>query len=191
MTVPPSLLNSLTELQRPSGMRMNSSVITGLTSSLSRARYQLIRTIGNPRGAGFITVPTNGTESLLQNLVARRIVWTAMDGNPFLNTLNHELKGSDSFPVLVAVLGAGIGLVPVVGTGAGLLFAATTTGLDLAKTSHSVIARPGDQIWQIEEIGKSGNRAVHVGSYFVVDPYRQQTPTRGWLIHEERTELTL
>lgn len=187
----PSVISRLTQLQRPSGVRMNSSIITGLTRSLTQARYQLFRAIGNPRGAGFLNVPTNGTDALLQNLSARRIAWTAQESNPFMQMLNQELKGGNSYPVLVAVLGAGIGLVPVVGTAAGLLFAATTTGVDLSKTSHSVIAREGDQIWQVEEIGKDGNRVMHVGSYFVVDPYRQQTLTRGWLIHEERTELSL
>ena len=188
---PPAILSRLAELQRPSGMRMAQSVITGLTRSLTQARYQLFRAISNPRGAGFINVPTNGTDTLLQHLAARRVSYTAREGDPFLNTVNHELKGGDSYPVLVAVLGAGVGLVPVIGTGAGLLFSAATTGLDLARTSHSVIARDGDEIWQIEEIGRVGSRVTHVGAYFVVDPYRRQAPSQGWLIHEERHELTL
>jgi hypothetical protein len=189
--MPPSVVSRLTQLQRPSGVRMTSSIITGLTLSLSRARYQLFHAIANPRGAGFLNVPVHGGDALPQHVSARRIAWTAQERNPFMQMLNQELKGGNSYPVLVAALGAGIGLVPVVGTAAGLLFAATTTGIDLAKTSHSVIAREGDQIWQVEEIGRDGDRVIHVGSYFVVDPYRQQTPTRGWLIHEERTELTL
>jgi hypothetical protein len=72
-----------------------------------------------------------------------------------------------------------------------LIFSAVSIGVDLAKTSHTFIARVGDQVWQIEEIGKVGTKVVHVGSYWVVDPYRKQAPEKGWLIHEERTELTL
>jgi hypothetical protein len=54
-----------------------------------------------------------------------------------------------------------------------------------------VLARPGDEIWHIESIGKVANEAVYVSSYLLTDPYRRQYPTKGWLIHEEREQVIL
>ena len=185
------IIDGLVQLQRQSNIRMSDHIITGLTKSLTQARYPLIRTQVKPSGGGFVTVPTNGTASLLANVRGRRLLWTARENEPFMKMLNDELKGGESFPILTEVLEAGLGAVPVVGAAASLLFSAISTGVDLAKTSHSVIVRAGDHVWQIEEIGKVGTKVVHVGSYWVVDPYRKQSPEKGWLIHEQRTELTL
>lgn len=185
------LIQQLVPLQKQSNMRLPDSIITGLTKSLTQARYQLIRSKVNPTGAGFVTVPTNGTASLLSNVQFRRLLWTARENDGFLQMLNKELQGGEGYPILSAVVGEGVGFIPVVGTAVSLLFSAVSAGVDLAKTSHTVIARAGDQVWQIEEIGRVGTKVVHVGSYWVVDPFRKQSPEKGWLIHEQRTELTL
>jgi len=71
------------------------------------------------------------------------------------------------------------------------LFTLATTGLSLANTTSKVLARPGDEIWHIEEIGKEGNKAIYLSAFSIVDPYRKQAPNKGWLIHEEREELVL
>jgi hypothetical protein len=99
------------------------------------------------------------------------------------------------------VLGAAVGFVPGIGIGAGLLFVAGTTGVDLSRRTTDVTARLGDEIWQIEEIGKVLKSsflgadhwvAMHVNAYFIVDPYRARVPDDDrWLIHEDRTELRL
>lgn len=172
-------------------MRLPDSIITGLTKSLTQARYQLIRSKVNPSGAGFITGPTNGTASLLSNVQARRLLWTAKENDGFLKMLNKELQGGEGYPILSAVVGEGVGRIPVLGTAVSLLFSAVSAGVDLSKTSHTVIARVGDQVWQIEEIGRVGAKIVHVGFYWVVDPCRKQSPEKKWLIHEQRTELAL
>jgi hypothetical protein len=54
----------------------------------------------------------------------------------------------------------------------------------------------GDEIWQVEEIGKiregTGFVPVHINSFWLVDPFRgQSTYNKGWLIHEERHDLSL
>jgi len=72
-----------------------------------------------------------------------------------------------------------------------ILFSATLTGLSLAQKASKVLARQGDEIWHIEEIGKEGDKAVYVSSYLIVDPYRKHSDSKGWLIHEERHELAL
>ena len=101
--------------------------------------------------------------------------------------------GGKNYPVLTAILGAGAGLVS---GGAALLFSAGSTALSVAQKSHKVLARAGDELWKVEEIGKVRNgtafEVVHVSSYFLVDPYRKKPGTlHSWLIHEERKELTL
>ena len=92
--------------------------------------------------------------------------------------------------------------VGVASGGAGLLFSATMLGVDLGRRSTKVLARLGDEIWHVEEIGKSfedntfsADRYVptHVSSYFLVDPYRSRgnSIVKGWLLHEERRVVAL
>lgn len=61
----------------------------------------------------------------------------------------------------------------------------------MKKTSQRVLARSGDEIWHVEEIGKvrSGGsyKAVYISSYFIVDPFRGQSlhthsNGKGWLL---------
>lgn len=183
---------SLQELQRESGKRLPDSVITGMTRSFTQARYQLIRSRVNPSGAGFVIEPTGGISSLPQNTQAIRRLMTLPAGSEdnFTYTLNTALQGGTSYPILTAVLGIVTGAASA---GAGLLFTVASTALSVAQTSQRVLARAGDQLWQVEEIGKIRSTAVHVGSYFLVDPYRSrgQSRIKGWLIHEERTELDI
>lgn len=184
-------LASLQELQKDSGKRIPDSVITGMTLSLTRARYQLIRARKNPSGAGFLYEPTDGVSSLLKNTQSIRKLMTvspASNEDSFTFTLNTALLGGTSYPILTAVLGT---IAGVASMGAGLLFTAASTALSVAQTSQRVLARAGDELWQVEEIGKVKSDVVHVGSYFLVDPYRGrgQSRIKGWLIHEERTEL--
>ncbi|MCB1745690.1 MAG: hypothetical protein H6977_14725 [Gammaproteobacteria bacterium] len=189
------ILAKLAELKRDSGMRIPDHLITGMTRSLTQARHQLIRSRVRTSGPGFAYEPTNGAESLSirANTAARRKLMSLATGggeDTFLHTLNSELLGGNSYPILDAVLGATAGAVAV---GAGYVFTIVSTALNLSKTSHRVLARPGDELWQVEEIGKQDSSVVHVGSYFLVDPYRSQGASgfKGWLIHEQRTELDI
>jgi hypothetical protein len=195
------VINQLKELQPESGMRISDSVITGMTLSLSQNRYKLMKTI--MPGSKYLHVPMNGTQSLMQseNIQSIRKLKTlpAEREDNFTHSLNTELLGGEQYPVLTAVLGTAAGAVS---GGAGLLFTIATTGLSLSQTAQRVLARLGDELWQVEEIGKAnssgwfdGNTksAYHIGSYFLVDPHRGTGPvqSKGWLIHEERRELTL
>ncbi|HET6338739.1 MAG TPA: hypothetical protein VFG30_36220 [Polyangiales bacterium] len=60
-------------------------------------------------------------------------------------------------------------------------------------TTARVLAREGDEIWRVEEIGKvstgSSYRPTYVLAYFLFDPFRDRGSTpKGWLIHEDRYE---
>lgn len=184
-------LQSLQELQPHSRQRLPDSIITGMTRSLTQARYNLIRARSNPSGPGVVIEPTNGWESLSRNTQSTRKLMTLQPTTGFMDMLNNQLLGGNSYPVLTAVLGTAAGIASF---GAGLLFTVGTTALTLSQTAQRVLARAGDELWQVEEIGKvrsgASFRPVHVGSYFLVDPFRAQSLAKGWLIHEERTELT-
>ena len=186
------LLSLLQELQGDSNKQIPDSIITGMTLSFTRARYQLIRTRINPTGAGFITEPTNGYATLSQNTQAIRKLMTLPAGieDNFTYRLNTQLLGGTSYPVLTAVLGT---IAGAASSGAGLLFTIASTALSLSQTSQRILARAGDELWQVEEIGKVGTNIVHVGSYFLADPYRGHgvSGVKGWLIHEERTSLDI
>ena len=152
--------------------------------------FQLMEVGPNPRGAGFLhrprhpitgTSPTIGAQRQLKSLHA------GLEGN-YTNLLNTALLGGTSYPILEAVLGTGIGFVF---GGAALLFTVGTVGLSLSRTSHRVLARSGDQLWQVEQIGHYNGNTVHVSGYFLFDPFRNGSfrGGNGWLIHEQRQVL--
>ena len=187
----------LPELQGDSGQRLPTSLIYGF-SSAPGGSVQLINI--QRRGGDYVGVPKRGAATIMQNLQSRVKVFTLDAGRGgFMSMLNHALKGGNSYPVLEAVLGTVAG---VASAGAGLIFAATTLGINLQRRSSDVLARLGDEIWHVEEIGHvveggmfSGDARVpvHISSYLLVDPYRSRgdAAQKGWLLHESRTRVAL
>jgi hypothetical protein len=115
----------------------------------------------------------------------------------FMRSLNRQLKGGTTYPVLLCALGTAAGAAS---GGAGLLFGLGTLYVDVNRRDTDVLARRGDEIWAVEEIGRvfqdnyiASDRwiAVHVMSYFLHDPFRSTNPEKGWLIHESRTRVLL
>jgi hypothetical protein len=183
----PQILQRLKPLKAPSGRRLSESIIAGMTQSFTQARYQLMHSTRGS-GGGIVHVPRAGA---LDNPKARRKLMTIQTGpeTGFTMLLNDGLLGGESYPVLNAVLGTVAGAASA---GAGLIFTVMTTALDVSRTTQRVLARSGDELWQVEEIGKTNDGAVvHVGSYFLSDPFRQGAAVKGWLIHEERHTLTV
>lgn len=191
------IISQLSVLQNNSGQRLPTSIIYGFSSSPGGTLQLITKDL---RRGNWVGVPRRGTANLLQNLQSRVKVFT-LDAprEGFMRTLNTALKGGTSYPILTAVLGVAAGAVSA---GAGLLFTATTLGVDLGRRNTDVLARVGDEIWHVEEIGKVfednllfPDRYVptHVTSYFLVDPYRSagQSTVKGWLLHEDRTEVVL
>jgi len=182
------IVNQLHQLQEESGKSLSPVIVSYLQDS-SRPRA-LVETVLVANGKWGVK-PREGVSSLTKsaNRQSIRKVKTLSPGFEHITKqLNTALLGGESYPVLTAVLGTVVGFASA---GAGLLFTVATTGLSLANTIQRVLARTGDEIWHVEEIGKVGNKAMYVSSYFIVDPYRSQTPNKGWLIHEEREEVLL
>lgn len=182
------LISQLSELRPISSRKLNPTVFA-LIQNHSAPR-SLVESFLVANGK-FAIKPVNGIQSLAnrKNLQATRKVHTLSAGKEhIINKLNIELSGGKSYPILTAVLGV---IGGAFSGGAGLLFTTATTGLSLANLVQDVLARPGDEIWHVEEIGKSENKATYVSAFFLVDPYRKQTPNKGWLIHEEREIIQL
>lgn len=183
-----NILSQLQELQRKSNNHLNPVVVSSIQDH-AKPRA-LVETVLVSNGK-FAVKPIKGASSLAtpNNRQSKRKVSTLTVGNEHVTSkLNLELLGGETYPVLTAALGIATGPISA---GAGLLFTIATTGLALANTTKRVLARPGDEIWHIEEIGKVGNKATYVSAFFIVDPFRKQAPNKGWLIHEEREELFL
>lgn len=128
----------------------------------------------------------------ISSVYSRRKVSTFSKGTDgsFTKMLNKQLLGGDSYPVLEFALGVGVGAVS---GPAGMLFSVACLGLSLSKTTYYALARDGDELWQVEQIGLDGKDTVHVSSYFLYDPLRAKgfSGANGWLIHEERVVLTV
>ncbi len=167
----------------------NSKIVKSLIHDNSKPRA-LVKSVLIANG-NYATVPIKGASSLAtpNNTDVNRRVRTFTAGSEHIvDKLNKELLGGESYPILTTVLGIATG---VVSAGAGLVFTLSNTGLSLANTASKVLARPGDEIWHHEKIGKEGNKIIYVSAFFIVDPYRRTSTTKGWLIHEEREELSL
>jgi hypothetical protein len=169
----------LKELRQDSGRRLPTSVIVGFTQNASAVLPVQI-TGGNSARR---TSPAD-TRVLAQ----QRLKLLQEDSDKsFTGLLNDALLGASDYPVLNAVLGTAVGI----GTGgASLIFTVATTALSAAKTSSRVLARDGDEIWRVEEIGIYRSQPTYLLAYFLVDPNRSKSMNhKGWLLHEARYAL--
>ena len=93
-------------------------------------------------------------------------------------------------PLLTTALGLGLGFVS---GGAGLVWTGLTTTLSLAKDPQPVRVRNGDEIHQIEVVGKNGNDIEHMELLILVDPFRVKAnrSVKQWIIHDQRREVTI
>jgi len=193
-----SIIQQLPELRPHSNKKLPITITSKYRSSANTSGLNAIQLIEQKMIANgnWTSVPREGSQSILQikNRQAIRKIISLPPGIETNHTfqLNTALLGGHSYPVLTAVLGTAAGFASF---SIGLFFTIATTGLSMSQKSQRALARSGDQIWQIEEIGKvrSGSelKAIHINSYFLVDPFRRQNTAKGWLIHEDRTEIVL
>ena len=193
-----SFINQLPRLRRESGKRLPTSTIYGFSAHSGGQNRLISPQMGRGR---IIHVPANGLSNLLRGLRSVQKVLTFTSSNrSFMNSLNEDLQGRETFPWLL--FGLGLVFIPLgtVGTVTGVVFAAATTAIDGSRQTTQVMARAGDEIWHVEEVGRtfedniiSEDRwvATHISSYFLVDPHRRHLREKGWLIHEGRREIIL
>ena len=190
------IIQALQELRPHSNVTIPDSVVCGINNCFSGPSFQLIKLVPNPKGMGLATVLTNGIESLPQKAKVSRLRQRLPVGaeNNLTHALNDALLGGEQYPVTTMISGIIAGYVSA---GAGFLFALASTALGASQKAKRILARENDEIWQVEEIGKvksstaivSGRQwdIVHVGSYFLYDPYRG----KSWLIHENRSVVQI
>lgn len=199
------IMTQLTVLCEDSGKRLPEKIIMGF-DQMAGGLHLITRT-----SLQSDWVPRGGTASLLKNLHSAKKVWAFGSANGVhRNLLNHTLKG-DSFPILDAALVMAIGGVGLLSGGGAMIIGGCLIAFNGAKgliktetRDTDVLARVGDEILQIEEIGKQredhwfssdGYVATHVVSYFLIDPYRSGGHHRcgvgGWLLHEQRRPIAL
>ena len=182
------IVSKLPELKKDSGVRLNQAV-KSLIQNHDKPRALV--TDVQIANAEWAVKPKSGGSTLGNplNRFFRRKVKTLSSGNfHIINQLNFTLAGGESYPVLTAVLGTAAGFASA---GGSLIFTVATTKISASNVVQKVMARIDDEIWQVEEIGKVGNQPTYISSFFIVDPFRGQTPTKGWLIHEERQNVIL
>jgi len=193
-----AILNQLQELRPHSNKHLLGNIDISFKEKLSNSSINPIQLVSPKQIASmnWVSEPKKGSQSLLQakNRQSMRKVMSlpASTDTNFTYVLNTALLGGRSYPVLTAIIGTATGLASF---SLGLFFTVASTGLSMSQKSQRVLARGGDEIWQIEEIGKSRSdgtfKPMHINSYFLVDPFRKQNALKGWLIHEERTEIIL
>lgn len=191
-----SIIEKLGELRPESGVKVLGN-LRALKIYLGNKGMKPLLLI-NPayRNGKLVYVLEDSADRLLkpENRIAKRKVMTldnAVEDN-YTFMLNNALMGGRDYPLLTSVAGVGAGLVSF---GAGLIFSGAATSISLGKKAHRILARGGDELWQMEEIGKATSRgkpaAVHVLSYFLLDPFRGANNRKVWLIHEQRTEIEI
>lgn len=186
-----AVLKQLPELQPYSGKHLDPRVVARF------GNHQVPKALVDPKmvhnGYWGVT-PKKGIKSLSnpenRQSIRKAKTLTRGDEQALIKSLNKALLGGETYPILSLLTGASLGVFS--GT-AGLLFSAATTTMDLNRTSTRVLARSGDVLYHVEEIGKvkDGNayKMVHVSSYFIVDPFRKGNNHNAWLIDEERSDL--
>jgi hypothetical protein len=190
------IIQALPELRPHSNVTIPDSVVCGINNCFSGPSFQLVKLVPNPNDRGLAAVLTKGAASLPKLAKATRLRQRLPAGveNNLTHSLNDALLGGEQYPITTMIAGIIAGYVSA---GAGFLFAAASTALSASQKAKRILARENDEIWQVEEIGKiksssaklngSNWDVVHVGSYFLVDPYRR----KSWLIHETRAVVQL
>jgi hypothetical protein len=182
-----AILSSLPELRPDSGITIDHAVLCHINNCLKwGSSFQLTKTAVGQGGLGIIHVLADGVTLPQKGKVSRILhrLPESSEDNMLMKNINDALLGGKDYPWTTMASGIAAGFVS---TGAGILFALASTALSASKKTTRILARPNDEIRQIEEIGKVGSDVVHVGSYWLNDPFRQ----RQWLIHEERTTITM
>lgn len=137
-------------------------------------------------------VPRSGTDKASEQESKRRLkVLRGERGDDLTVSLNNYLVGHSSFPMANGIASVLMGTISGVG---GVLYSLITAAMSQAQITPRVLARPGDEIWQVELVGKTAGMAemVHAEYWFLVDPFRdiERKVGVGWLIHERRQLLT-
>jgi hypothetical protein len=183
------LMAKLPNLPPQTKNSLPSNIIHGFSAGIGQNRFVLVNLdFRGPHNQRFVPDPKVNLYS--QNASRRRIMTLDAGKAGFMHSLNQALKGGEDYPILTGLLGIAAGIASA---GAGILFSLTTIAVSAGKTSQPIRARLGDEIRQVELVGKEGQALKHVEYFLLVDPYRAKATNipSEWVIHEERRDLVL
>jgi hypothetical protein len=183
-----SMLQKLPELGQPTSARLPQSIRDGFMVYSSQ-RFLLIKVHFEGAGRNLHYRPAPGINLGLKNSSKRRLFNFDADHAKFQKTVNRQLAGGESYPILTGLLSIGAGIASF---GAGTVFTLVTAAADSGRQVQTVMARLGDELWQVELVGKKKGKIVHVEYFVLWDPYRRDAEVPSdFIIHEERREVVV
>jgi len=114
---------------------------------------------GDPwkHGAGKL-VPRDGVDVTANGSKRRLKVLAGERGDELTTSLNNHLLGHNGYPLANSVASF---LMGVVFSPAGTLQSLVTATMSQMQTTPRVLARQGDEMWQVEVVGKVGREVMH------------------------------
>ncbi|MCP4409277.1 MAG: hypothetical protein GY807_16300 [Gammaproteobacteria bacterium] len=183
------LMAKLPNLPRTTGRRLCGAVagIQRMVDINYPAHFELIRYVG-PGSSPYAI--REGVDPLRHNAARRHVMNFDGSHESFRGTLNLALRGGESYPYLTGAASIVAGLASA---GAGIMFTISTSYLDGTRISQNVQAREGDQIWQVEYLGKNASNILHVEHFILADPFRKNAGNVAteWCIHESIHEVSI
>ncbi len=179
----------LPELGPSTGRSLPSSTINGFMAREKYRRFALIDVHFVGAGRNLHYRPAPGIDLTKANASKRRLFNFDTAHSRFQQSVNKELGGGRSYPILTGLLSIGAGIVS---GGAGIIFTLITSAADAGRQVQPVMARLGDELWQVEQVGKVKGKVVHVEYFVLWDPYRRQANVPSeWIIHEDRHDVVV
>lgn len=174
-------MSNFPQLPPSTGKHIPSSTVIGIMSGVGN-RYVLINNrTSNTGGSPYVQARNSDDNS------SRRRVMT-LNNAQFRTDINNSLSGGGTSNVVLDTLlglaaGATIGPVGWIWTGVTLAIGLSTRG------QEPVRVRRGDEIHQVEVIGRNGSQLEHMELLVLVDPFRASGGSRQWVLHENRIAL--
>jgi hypothetical protein len=176
------LLSFLPVLPPDSKRKLMPEIVTGLKRGLSRSGSALLKTEYDGRTG---VVSTIAVDPKKVNANRRKLMILGPEKAVHMRSINDSLRNEPSaaetaFGFFLDVVGLGTDVLCSIGQ------------LVTSKPSPAVLARQGDEVWQLERFGKIGTTIQYVDYLLLVDPLRARAAGSmpcEWIIHEERMNI--
>ena len=200
MSLSQQLLIKLPKLPGKVNRRLMSSTIAGLKAERAGGGFAMT---GDPHqlvdvrsgrhwfwGRQYHQIPDRDVDLQKTNVARRKLLTFGAQNQEFRKSVNKDLSGGETYPILTTILGLGVGFVSA---GAGYLWTGFTATLLLASDSQPVRVRDGDEVHQLEIVGVRNGKFEYLEWIILVDPFRVKANChiKQWIIHDERQEVRI
>jgi hypothetical protein len=194
------LMSRLPRLPDRVERRLSDSTIAGLKALRAGGGFALT---GDPhqlsepmkryhwfKGPHWVQGPDPDIDLMTTNSARRKLIVFGERNENFRRSVNVDLSGGESYPLLTTALGVGVGFIS---GGAGLAWTGLTTAISLSRDNQPVRVRNGDEVHQVEIVGVSGGKIMHLEWLILIDPFRVRAnrEIKQWIIHDQRNEIHL